>query len=185
MYQDKDLTGTKADGILGMTPKVSSSRYEQLFVQRLYEEKLIASNMFGVNYRYTTGTSKIILGGFDETVVTNSSLFSYVKLKDTTYWSLNLVDMTYGSDTIGITATRAILDTGTSLTYWATADFNTVYSKITSGKTCGYSSASGFRACQCTSDTDFKDISFHLGDYRYYFPASSWIFVRTSGSSTI
>ena len=118
-----------------------------------------------------------MLGGYDTTIVSDSSKMTYVSLMDTTYWSLPLYSSYYGSDSVSLSATRLILDTGTSYFYFQTSDFSTIYSKITSGKTCGYST-SGLRACYWTSASDFSDIKFQLGSYTYTFPTSSWINVR-------
>jgi len=130
---DTGLSGTQADGILGMTPTAYGN--SELFITKLFTNGVIGLNQFGVGYRYTSSTSKIVLGGYDSSVVTNSSLFTYVDLKDTTYWSLPLNAMTYGNESVGISASRAILDTGTSLTYWSTDDWNIIYAKVTAGKT--------------------------------------------------
>mmetsp|Transcript_16600 Transcript_16600/g.19200 ORF Transcript_16600/g.19200 Transcript_16600/m.19200 type:complete len:142 (-) Transcript_16600:378-803(-) len=129
------ISGTQADGILGMTPQVSSSSNAQLFVERLFSNGIISEHGFGVNYRSTSETSKIILGGYDTSVVTDSTKMTYVPLRDTTYWSLNLLATSYGSTSLTLTAKRFILDTGTSLTYFNTDDWNTIYGQISNGKT--------------------------------------------------
>lgn len=175
---ESGISGTKADGILGMAPSVSPGENAQLLVSKLYSAGIISSNSFGVDYNTQSSTSKIILGGYDSNVVTNSSLFSYVGLRDTYYWSLDLKSTTYGSEDLGLSAVRGILDTGTSLTYFSQSDWDILYNKFSEGKTCGYTN-SGFRAWYCTSDADFEDITFHFGNYLYYFPASSYIEVTT------
>lgn len=128
------LDGLKADGILGMSPKAQSGTFEQLFVQRLFEEGVIPNNMFGVDYRFTNETSKIVLGGYDTDVVTDPSLFTYIKLRDTTYWSLPLLGTSYGEQTVNLKATRGVLDTGTSFTYFQTEDWNEIFKLISAGK---------------------------------------------------
>lgn len=146
VHEEAGLRALRTDGILGMSPAVSSNANEQLLVQRLYEERVISANVFGASYQHTTGVSKLILGGYDTTIVTNSTLFSYVKLMDTKYWSVPLYGMTYGENNVKIHSTRAIIDTGTSLAYWQNEDWPTVYNTVTAGKKCGYSSVSGFRS---------------------------------------
>jgi len=134
VYSESGLSGTQADGILGMSPSAGSGS-EELFVQKLYEAGRIANNQFGVSYRSTSGTSKIILGGYDTSVVVDPSLFAYIKLSDTNYWSLNINAHSYGTDALDISVERGILDTGTSLTYWPSSDFNIIWAKISEGKT--------------------------------------------------
>ena len=179
---ETSMSGTKSDGLVGMTPTVSSTNSD-LFVSKLYLAGLISANAFGVSYRVTTDTSKIVLGGYDTTIVTNSSLFSYVSLYDTTYWSLPLSATSYANTDLGLSAARLILDTGTSFVYFSTSDWTILYNKISSGKTWGYSTVTGYRACYCTTETEFSDITFKMGSYTYVFPRSSWIYVRTGGSS--
>jgi hypothetical protein len=144
---ESGLSSMRADGILGMSPKTQAGESEELFVQKLYEAGRISANQFGVDYRSTSGTSKIVLGGYDTSVVANPQLFAYIGLKDTYYWSLNMKKMWYGNDELDVDAERGILDTGTSLTYWQSSDWNVIWNKISSGKTCGTSSTTGFKAC--------------------------------------
>lgn len=161
-----------------MSPRAKPGAFEQLFVQRLYEEGVISNNVFGVDYRFENETSKIVLGGYDTNVVTDPNLFTYVSLRDTSYWSLPLQSTSYGEQTVNLKATRGVLDTGTSLTYFQTEDWKEIYKLISEGRNWGYSSISGFRACTCNSISEFKDITFQLGDYRYYFPVESWVYER-------
>ena len=180
-FESTGLSGLEADGILGMSPSASGNA--ELYVTKLYENGIIGANAFGVSYRDTTETSKIVLGGYDTSIVTNSSLFTYVPLRDTNYWSLNLKQTKYGTVDLELQAVRGILDTGTSLTLFSNqnGDWDKVYAQISSGgRNCGFSTSSGLRACNCTSDTDFEDITFEFGDYVYYFPRSSYVQVESS-----
>lgn len=171
------MKGLQADGILGMAPKVQSGDNAQLYVENLFKNGLIGHNSFGVNYNSLNEASTITLGGYDKNIVANDTLFAFITLKDTYYWSLPHEGATYGGLPLDLSATRAILDTGTSLTYFSTSDFEKVYSKISDGKKCGYSSSTGFRACECNSIDDFQDITFEFGSYVLYFPASAYVTV--------
>lgn len=135
-----------ADGIMGMAP--TSNGKEQLFVTQFYEGGAISENGFGVNYRDSALTSTILLGGWDTTIVANESLFSYVPLKDTGYWSLPIGDITYGNVSMKMSAGRGILDTGTSLTYFEQDDFDLLWKTLSNGKTCGTSIVAGWYACE-------------------------------------
>mmetsp|Transcript_23955 Transcript_23955/g.26595 ORF Transcript_23955/g.26595 Transcript_23955/m.26595 type:complete len:257 (-) Transcript_23955:375-1145(-) len=143
-----DITGLRADGIMGMSPKVSSSANAELFVEKLFDGGIIEKNAFGVNYRSFTDTaeSEITLGGYDTTMVANDSLFSWVDLKSTSHWNLELKQVYYNGNEIDISPNLGILDTGTSLTLFETNDFNTLWAIITEGKSCGFSTSSGLRA---------------------------------------
>jgi hypothetical protein len=162
-----------SDGVLGMTPTTTGP--EQLFVTQLFEGGLISENSFGVNYRETSFTSTILLGGWDTTIVANESLFRYVSLKSTNVWSLPLADVRYGNVSLKMDSERGVLDTGTSLTYFSEEDFALLYAKLSEGKTCGTSISRGYYACYCDTEADFKDIVFHMGSYYFYFPTSSYI----------
>lgn len=144
----KGIQGTRSDGILGMAPRVSSGDNAQLFVENLAKNNIIPKNAFGVNYNGMDEDSTITLGGYDTSIVANDTLFSWVDLMDSFYWSVNVKETTYGVEPVDLKATRAILDTGTSLSYFTGSDWDTIYAKISEGRKCGFSSTSGFRACE-------------------------------------
>jgi len=130
-----DLSGTQADGIMGMSPRVYSNDNEELYVQKLFEAGRISKNQFGVSYKSTSGTSKIMIGGYDTSIVPNDTSFAYVDLFSTGHWTLELKKTWYGGEELNLESGTGILDTGTSLTYFPTDDFNIIWGKITSGKT--------------------------------------------------
>lgn len=172
---DEGIIGTQASGILGMAPAVSQGDNAELFVKQLYDKGVIPKNTFGVNYQFTGAESTIILGGYDRSIVANDTLFSWVDLANTFYWSVDLKETTYGGEDLNLDATRAILDTGTSLTYFQNNDFNKIFSKIQDGRECGFASTTGFRACRCDSIDEFEDITFHLGGYIFFFPVDMYV----------
>lgn len=129
-----DLSGTKADGIMGMSPVVNPSYPDELYVQKLYEAGRISKNEFGVSYKYTTEDSKITIGGFDTSIVADESLFKFVNLHSYGHWSLEIINTWYGNEEIFLSSVTGILDTGTSLTYFPTNDFNIIWAKISAGK---------------------------------------------------
>jgi hypothetical protein len=174
---DQAIQGLQADGIMGMAPRVSSGDNAQLFVQNLYENGLIAKNGFGVDYNKEGTDSIITLGGYDTSKVANDTLFSWIDLSDTFYWRVILKGTTYGTKQLDISADRAILDTGTSLTYFPSSDFAKVWAEISSGRNWGYSSTTGFRAWEWDSEDDFEDITLHLDGYIFYFSKKAYITV--------
>ena len=60
-------------------------------------------------------------------------------------------------------------------------DWYRIYSNISSGRNCGYSTSSGQRACTCTSINDFKDITFTVGGHDLTVPVDSWVTREASG----
>jgi hypothetical protein len=178
-----DVSNLQADGIMGMAPTDQTRGTSALFMESLVSAGIISENKFGVDYRDTTNISKITLGGFDTSVVANESLFTWVNLRETFYWDISLTEVKYNDTSINLNARRGILDTGASLTLFETADFNIIWAEITRGKECGFSSATGLRACICTSINDFKPINLTFGSYQTSMALNSFInFVDNGGT---
>jgi hypothetical protein len=181
-----DSEGEQYDGIMGMAPTDQFGGSIPLFMESLVAAGIIGENKFGVDYRHTSQTSKITLGGYDTSVVANESLFTWINLTETSYWTLNLTAVSYNGTSFTLSAKRGILDTGTSLTYFETADFNIIWAAITSGKECAYSTRTGLRACNCSSISDFKPINFTFGSYEVSMAVSSYIvFVDNGGTEDL
>mmetsp|Transcript_30763 Transcript_30763/g.22858 ORF Transcript_30763/g.22858 Transcript_30763/m.22858 type:complete len:80 (-) Transcript_30763:669-908(-) len=68
------------------------------------------------------------------------------------HWQVPLASVTVKGQNVTVKSTDIILDTGSSLSYIPTADFNSLTDKITSGKSC--SSSGGNIFCDCTTDDD-------------------------------
>lgn len=75
-----------------MAPVSQDGNIADLLVEKLHSDGIIGSNSFGVNYRSndSSSDSMITLGGFDESVVPSNSSFTWVDLKTTSYWGLDL-----------------------------------------------------------------------------------------------
>ena len=112
-----------------MSPKVYASESEELYVQKLFEAGRISKNQFGVGYKSTSGTSKIMIGGFDTSIVPDESSFAFVDLYSTGHWTLELKETWYGGEKLSLSSETGVLDTGTSLTYFPTDDFNIIWAK--------------------------------------------------------
>jgi hypothetical protein len=135
---------------MGMTATASGNA--ELLVEALYSAGHIGANAFGVDYRFTDETSKIVFGGYDTSVVTNTSYLNYIDIDSDFHWEIPLTSLKYGGRSISHDAELGILDTGTSLTYWETpdGDWDNLYDEMTAASdTCGYSTDSGLRACLC------------------------------------
>jgi hypothetical protein len=166
VWEADEISGLQADGILGMAPKDQTGGEGELLVEKLASQGVIGYNGFGVDYQFTTGTSYITLGGWDRDIVANESDFTWIDLVDTQYWSLEYKGGSYGNQEFEISASRGILDTGTSLTYFSGSDFDVVWALLTEGKTCGRISSGsyqGYLACNCDSIDEFEDITLKFG----------------------
>ena len=136
-----------SDGLVGLTPTAGDG--EELLVEKLFEADVISLNAFSVEFKGLDETSYILLGGYNEDIVSSDDEFSWVDLADNYYWNLPFNGLKYGDDDISLESELFTLDTGTSLTYFeeTNGDWDRLYSKISDGKDCGYSSDSGLRAC--------------------------------------
>lgn len=168
----------ESDGILGMAPKLKDDNSTELYVENLAKEGIIPRYAFGVNFNLRDDDSSITLGGFDTDIVSSQDDFVYLDVVDPRYWSASLKSTSYGGKDLGLSATRAILDTGTSLVYFSSADWDKIYGKISDGRECGHSEMTGFRACVCESEKDFEDITFTMGDYTFKFPVDTYVTVN-------
>ena len=122
------------DGLMGMS--VSASGNAELLVEALYNAGHIPANAFGVDYGFESETSKIIFGGYDTSVVTNTSYLNWVDVQGSFHWEISIDSVKYGSQTLAQEVQYGILDTGTSLTYWeeANGDWNALWSQMTAGQ---------------------------------------------------
>lgn len=161
-----------------MAPKVENDNTTELFVENLAKAGVIPRYAFGVNFNLQDDDSFITFGGFDTDIVPSEDSFVFLDIVDSRYWSASLQTTSYGEKDLGLAATRAILDTGTSLVYFSPEDWDKIYGQISDGRECGYSDNTGFRACTCESENDFEDIVFTMGDYTFKFPVDTYITIN-------
>ena len=64
VFQTDDLTGLKADGIVGLSPSNQRSG-AALFINELYNSGVIDQRVFGFYVSKGADTSKITIGGYD------------------------------------------------------------------------------------------------------------------------
>lgn len=103
----------KFDGILGMAwGKISVDDIPPIF-QDMVQQGLLDQPVFSFYLESATGGGgELMLGGIDSTKY-SGDLF-YQPLSSETYWMINFEGLQIGGSTV-TTATKAILDTGTSL----------------------------------------------------------------------
>mmetsp|Transcript_31974 Transcript_31974/g.31367 ORF Transcript_31974/g.31367 Transcript_31974/m.31367 type:complete len:308 (-) Transcript_31974:145-1068(-) len=116
VFEAKDLAGTQADGILGLSPKSSDS---DLLVNKLAEMNVIDKREFTVYIAPQEDTSFIDFGEYkgDLTNITWAKLD-----KDTNYWSVPFNYISYMNEPLSLTSTSAVLDTGTSILGFPSTD---------------------------------------------------------------
>ena len=111
----KDFAGLKADGVLGLAPSNQGGN-SNLFIDELYNAGVVKQKTFGFYLAPYTETSRIIIGGIDMKYANtrDESQIQWLPLIDTDYWSVNMGSVQVGEETLPITTTRAIIDSGTS-----------------------------------------------------------------------
>ena len=87
----------------------------------------------------------------------------WMNLTSNYHWQVGFVACKVGTTNITLNvSTDVILDSGTSLTYIPTAEYNQVISLITAGKTCTTSNGYLYCPCKSTSDSSFPTITLYF-----------------------
>ena len=89
---------------------------------------------------------------------TNGGTLNWMSLTSTNHWQVGLAGCKIGTTNMTMTSTDAILDSGTSLTYIPTAEYNQFINITTAGMNC--TNKSGYLYCPCknTSDSSFPTL---------------------------
>jgi len=117
----------KFDGILGLGwPSISVDGITPV-MQRLAEERVIDSYMFGFYLQSDTSqTGELTLGGYDKT---KAPSLTWVPVTQENYWSVNLQRMSFNG-WVGTNVTWAIVDSGTSVLVGPTDDVKEIASRL-------------------------------------------------------
>ena len=109
---------------------------------------------------YSTSVARSMLTSqYNATFVQNTSdanlgsLIAWTPSVNSNYWSGNLNSVTVNGVSIPVSVNFGIFDSGASLMYLPTKDYNALMTQVTSGKTCTITAA-GSTLCPCTSITD-------------------------------
>jgi hypothetical protein len=121
-------------------------------------------------FKLTNETSWIDFGTLDSNIVKSSDSIHWEDLENTLYWTTKMQQMEYNHEkiSIGSKLNKAVIDTGTSLMHFDSTTYNSLLSSLKSSRPaadCGYSFA-GYDTCFCDSVDDFKNITFHFGDWQ-------------------
>eukprot|EP00347_Sterkiella_histriomuscorum_P000125 403377076 len=169
-----DLSGLRADGILGMSPSKQATQAD-LLINELYSQGSIDEKVFSLYIQPEEKNSKITIGGYD--------LESFVKpdqngvkkiywhdLSNTNYWTLGLKKAFYGDHQLQPTVSNVIVDSGTSYMLIPTEDFKQFTDIMSDQYICGRQRAyNNLYACLCT-DSEYEtypDFRIQIDDIQY------------------
>ena len=169
------------DGEIGLAPRSSGS--SELFIDALFNAGIISNRVFGMNLKTISETSRVTIGGYDETVVPDFNRFKFANLTSSSTWKTSCSKIAYNGVDQGLNASVAYLTSADSFIRFETfnGDWNRMYSNISSGRECGYSTSSGLRACTCTSIYNFKDMTFTVGEHDLTVSVDTWVKREASG----
>jgi len=168
---------TGVDGILGVGPEdltsgtVTGVSEVPTVVQTAYSEGLIPAEILGVYFAPTTSGSdvtngELTFGGIDTSKTTSS--VGYVTVTTTSpaseYWGINISKLVAGSTTIFSSNVPGIVDTGTTLVYFATNYFNKYLALIPSGV---IDSSSGLVRFPKSSLSSVPNLALTIGSVTY------------------
>lgn len=110
----------KFDGILGLAFKSISEYGIPTVFDNAYSQGLVSENQFAFYFSKTDGVDgELTLGGYDETKFSGS--LTWIPLISESYWEVSLFFFLWGTQPVSA-ATKAVLDTGTSILAGPSAD---------------------------------------------------------------
>jgi hypothetical protein len=168
----------KFDGILGLAwPSISVNQVPVVF-EMMIEQGLVEEPVFSF-YLTSDGSDGVMdLGGIDTAHYTGD--LQYVPLVQTNYWMIGLESMILeGQSTSFTTATRAIVDTGTSLLAGPSTEVKTLAQKL--GATAV--GTTGEYSIGCNKIDTLPNIDVNIGGTKY--PLTGADYVINSGGSCI
>lgn len=128
----------QADGIAGMAPTSS----ETSLLQALKDNDSISSRVFSFQIKEAGEPSLLTIGGYDQ-----SASLSWNPLVDTDYWSVKLSKVSIGGSEIPLSASKAIVDSGTSLLLVPAKDFANLARIWSRNLKCA--TAGDYFSCEC------------------------------------
>mmetsp|Transcript_20271 Transcript_20271/g.22646 ORF Transcript_20271/g.22646 Transcript_20271/m.22646 type:complete len:381 (+) Transcript_20271:143-1285(+) len=159
-----DFEGTKADGILGMTPTTDDGA--DLFVTKLSEAGVISGQEFTVFIGKEGKDKSWIEFGKnidDQENVTYVDLSPLPGAAGLTYWSADFDKLETQGGTVQLSSQSTIWDTGTSLIGLNQADFVELTDKMANGKQ-KFNFQDQFIAVRCGSINEISPLKFTFGE---------------------
>jgi len=158
----KDMEGTKADGIIGLTPEKGDA---ELFITNLAEAGVIDGEEFTVYIGKDGYDGFYIDFGINDEDQSNVTWVDLKKLPGTSeiiYWSADFDQFTIGENKLALTYTSTIWDTGTSLIGFGPKDHKKIITGLANGRKI-IKTQDGFYGVKCsgTSEIDSLDFTFN------------------------
>ena len=133
-----DLLGLETDGLLGLSPNfVSTSGDGELYLNSLKDGGAIGEAIFSMQLQFTSQDSKMWFGGYDEDLVksyyddafkvnkTVDDMITWMYLTSEQYWQVPMREAKIGGRSMTLKSENAVFDSGSSLTYIPTKDYET------------------------------------------------------------
>jgi len=172
---ESNIEGTQSDGILGLSP--TSSDGSDLLVDKLYKEDIIDSKQFGVNINRADQQSTIILGGYDEEIVTGD--FVHLSLHNDVDWWVPHTKVMIGDYPISSKGGLTVFDTGNSVTTFQSSIYYGLLTTIglANDGNCFFQNYEGdnYYHCPCPNTAAYKDIEIHMRGYAFSIPPEGYI----------
>jgi hypothetical protein len=131
-------------------------------VPKLYQAGKIPINGFTMYIGPTSKQSRIWIGTFLMPSPDQSALIWY-PLTSVYHWQVGMSQVTCGTTSVSLTASKhVVFDSGTSLTYIPSQEYNQIFSIISAGRNC--QPINSMQVCNCNgvSDSSYPTIYVYL-----------------------
>ena len=125
-YSDSNSDSSEYDGLIGLTPQPHSSDYD-LLVDLLFTNGRIPARIFSTKYENQFGDTYIYFGGYESGMVESNLIYTPL-YDETDFWSIKFTHVQpegFNKILNSEPSRGAILDTGTTLTYFIPRPFMT------------------------------------------------------------
>ncbi|KAK4700231.1 hypothetical protein P7C70_g6019, partial [Phenoliferia sp. Uapishka_3] len=153
-------TSSDQTGLLGLAWKTIANSEATPFIQALWTNGSLTNPVFGFGLRQLDSTdvpdaTTVTSGGYLTIGNVNSTLFTgtmnYIPLSNAgTYWNIPLDDLSVQSQSLGLTAAAAVIDTGTNSLALPADAATAVYAQIPNSQP--ISRSGGLYAYPCSTD---------------------------------
>ena len=177
-YNIVDMKNFIADGICGLG---LSSKYPSL-LDNLKSQGIIENQFFSLYLdnnpeAYADSFSELIINGIDSSYYKGS--FMYLPLSNNHSWSINLENVELNGNNIPITASTALIDSGSSLIIVPQSDFHQIESTLQNQFNfyCFVDSISNLLKCECPNGdiNNFPALNLTFQNYSLSLPPSYYI----------
>ena len=159
------------NGILGLAPR--SSRSHPSILESLFVDERIDKSIFSLCIAHEGG--ELTVGGPPDSVE-----LAYIPMKTNTFYTVTLSSMSMGSSTMGTVFSPAVVDSGTTLSYFPTEVYNRLIAAIESFAP----SASQRKNSRCWRPTETQPlppITFTFGSVSVEWSADAYLYASKSG----